>query len=102
MMNLYMKYEITQGQYCDFLNTIASAAAVNCAYIVNTTGMCHIAFSNIYYGNYPDRAMPFMSYNDLLSYLDWAALRPMTELEFEKHVEVLKILFLMNMLEKIY
>jgi len=80
-----MKYEITQGQYCDFLNTIASAAAVNRAYIVNTTGgMCHIAFSNIYYGNYPDRAMPFMSYNDLLSYLDWAALRPMTELEFEK------------------
>ena len=80
-----MKYEITQGQYCDFLNTMASTAALNRVYIYNTTRyMYHITFSGEYYGNYPDRAMNHMSYNDLLSYLDWAALRPMTELEFEK------------------
>ena len=80
-----MKYEITQGQYCDFLNTIQSAAALNRSYIANTnSGMYHISFSDTYQGRFIDRAMPYMSYNDLLSYLDWAALRPMTELEFEK------------------
>ena len=78
-----MKYEITQGQYCDFLNTISPIAAINRVYITHTY-MYHITFSDIYTGNYPNRAIHFMSYNDLLSYLDWAALRPMTELEFEK------------------
>lgn len=29
-------------------------------------------------------ACNFLSWNDLLAYLDWAALRPMTELEYEK------------------
>jgi formylglycine-generating enzyme required for sulfatase activity len=32
----------------------------------------------------PNRACNFLSYDDVLSYLDWAALRPMTELEYEK------------------
>lgn len=31
-----------------------------------------------------NRAMNFLSYADLSAYLDWAALRPITELEFEK------------------
>ena len=80
-----MKYEITQEQYCDFLNTIPSAAALNRAHIYNSNdGMYDIGFSGRYLGRFPNRAMAFMSYNDLLSYLDWAALRPMTELEFEK------------------
>ena len=78
-----MKYEITQGQYCDFLNTITPIAAINRSYLYNSNRY-HVAFSSEYYGNYPDRAIHYISYNDLLSYLDWAALRPMTELEFEK------------------
>ncbi len=31
-----------------------------------------------------DVACNFLSWNDLIAYLDWAALRPMTELEYEK------------------
>lgn len=31
-----------------------------------------------------NRACNFLNYEDLLAYLDWAGLRPMTELEFEK------------------
>ena len=31
-----------------------------------------------------DRACNFLNWNDLAAYLQWAALRPMTELEFEK------------------
>ncbi len=31
-----------------------------------------------------DIACNYLSWNDLIAYLDWAALRPMTELEFEK------------------
>ena len=80
----YMKYEITQGQYCDFLNTIPTSNALNRAYIYDGY-MYHIALSGgVYSGRYPDRAMTYMSYRDLLSYLDWAALRPPTEMEFEK------------------
>ena len=80
----YMKYEITQGQYCDFLNTIPANAALNRAYIYDGY-MYHIALSGgVYSGRYPDRAMNYMSYRDLLSYLDWAALRPATEMEYEK------------------
>lgn len=79
-----MKYEITQGQYCDFLNTSSATAALNRAYIYNGY-MYNMSMSA---GNYatihPNRAMNYMSYTDLLSYLDWAALRPMTETEFEK------------------
>jgi len=36
------------------------------------------------YGDGGELACNFLSYNDLISYLDWAALRPMTELEYEK------------------
>ena len=80
----YMKYEITQGQYCDFLNTIPANAALSRAYIYDGY-MYHIALSGgVYSGRYPDRAMTYMTYRDLLSYLDWAALRPPTEMEYEK------------------
>jgi hypothetical protein len=34
--------------------------------------------------NVPHRAMNFLAWADLLAYLDWSCLRPMTELEFEK------------------
>ncbi|NLL27243.1 MAG: SUMF1/EgtB/PvdO family nonheme iron enzyme [Bacteroidales bacterium] len=80
----YMKYEITQGQYCDFLNTIPINAALSRAYIYSSY-MYHITLDGgVYSGRYPDRAMNYMSYRDLLSYLDWAALRPPTEMEYEK------------------
>jgi formylglycine-generating enzyme required for sulfatase activity len=80
-----MKYEISQGQYTDFLNFL-------------DPGMATTRFLN-YYGSYrntilqtgllytcdtPDRACNCISWPDLITYLKWAALRPMDELEFEK------------------
>ncbi|MBN2729025.1 MAG: SUMF1/EgtB/PvdO family nonheme iron enzyme [Bacteroidales bacterium] len=78
-----MKYEITQGQYVDFLNTISPIWALNRAYIVNSYNI-YIYLNGEYMTSHSDRAMGYLSYDDYLSYLDWAALRPMTELEFEK------------------
>ena len=83
-----MKYEITQGQYAEFLNTISSTMATN-RFLGNfnsyrnrltNTG----TYPNVYYSDKPDRAQNYLSWQDLTAYLDWACLRPMTEMEFEK------------------
>jgi formylglycine-generating enzyme required for sulfatase activity len=124
-----MKYEISQGQYADFLNTIdwmvtpdpftcyenytntpvpcpctacwcvengwygQPVSPTTCKLITpkdirhyNTTSYRRtISFSGgKYVAAEPNRACNYLSYDDVLSYLDWAALRPMTELEYEK------------------
>ncbi|MFH1790699.1 MAG: SUMF1/EgtB/PvdO family nonheme iron enzyme [Candidatus Omnitrophota bacterium] len=80
-----MKYEITQGQYADFLNTVAEDQAVNRFPDQNGNNRHTIT------GTYPDyiasrpyRACNFLSWPDVAAYADWAALRPVTELEYEK------------------
>jgi len=79
-----MKYEITQGQYVAFLNTLSSDQAANRVFVVNANRV-HVGGSwPNYVTNYPHRAMNNLSGDDLKAYLDWAALRPMTELEYEK------------------
>ncbi|MCX7696103.1 MAG: formylglycine-generating enzyme family protein [Bacteroidales bacterium] len=79
-----MKYEITQGQYVDFLNTIDPAHAISRSYIYNGN-MYNIQLTGgTYTTTQPNRAMIYLSFVDLLSYLDWAALRPITEMEYEK------------------
>lgn len=83
-----MKYEISEGQYAAFLNTITSPAQLNRFqgnYLqyrnrLNDNGTP----PNIYVAEREDRAQHFFSYDDLATYLDWACLRPMTELEYEK------------------
>lgn len=80
-----MKYEISQQQYVDFLNTLTQTQA---------NALKHTASSNRYgisgstVGNYatshPFVACNFLSWMDGVAYLDWSGLRPMTELEFEK------------------
>jgi formylglycine-generating enzyme required for sulfatase activity len=79
-----MKYEITHGQYVAFLNTINSGMQTNRAYIYNYYSHDIQHDGSEYYTNSEDRVKNYLSFEDLLSYLDWAALRPMTELEFEK------------------
>ncbi len=88
-----MKYEMTRIQYLDFVNALpADQAALRkptfAGRTPNVTGT-HPAFTN---------ALPFLPFDHTtggsdtstsgwthqLAYLDWAALRPMTELEFEK------------------
>ncbi len=111
-----MKYEISQEQYVDFLNSLTydqqAAHVVNDPVgVVGTYAM----FAAYYYRNGiriltpgnnnaipavyacdatpgvenntndgQNIAMNNLSWNDLTAYLDWAALRPMTEMEFEK------------------
>jgi formylglycine-generating enzyme required for sulfatase activity len=104
-----MKYEISQGQYADFLNTLTrtqqgirvetniSTDAITNIYVMSNTATVTyrntitcpasgngtsspIAFSV----SRPDRACNYLSWADLTAYADWAGLRPMTELEFEK------------------
>jgi formylglycine-generating enzyme required for sulfatase activity len=80
-----MKYEITQGQYANFLNTITAAQALNRYPDKNGQNRHTITETD---GNYStscsDRAANYLSWQDLCAFADWAALRPVTELEFEK------------------
>jgi formylglycine-generating enzyme required for sulfatase activity len=111
-----MKYELSQAQYVDFLNTLtfeqqvartasdpegasgtlamAGNNANRSAIILAAHG--HPGESTARYACNLDgganngeldgqnRACNWLSWPDLSAYLDWAALRPMTELEFEK------------------
>ena len=128
-----MKYEISQQQYVEFLNTLTynqqasrtaippnTTATVNGMFAMYTnagtpiqgnvtcsnrnsikliqSGILATGTPAVYgcdYQNAPGDAfnssgdgknisMNYLSYDDLLAYLDWAALRPMTNLEFEK------------------
>jgi formylglycine-generating enzyme required for sulfatase activity len=80
-----MKYEISQGQYTDFLNfldpglaaTRYLAAYNNYRNTISQTGL-------VYTCDAPDRGCNYLGWSDLSVYLKWAALRPMDELEFEK------------------
>ena len=87
-----MKYECSQEQWVEFFNTLTPAqqtvhditdashkgsdSEVMRNTISFTTGQATVAI--------PDRACNFITNSDYLAYLDWAALRPMTELEYEK------------------
>lgn len=117
-----MKYEVSQGQYRDFLNTLSQSMQTNRVaavltneddagtYVmvaedtttVNTrqsikagpnprdgypyTFGCDLNNNGVF--NEPDDgeylAMDFLSTLDGVAFADWAALRPLTELEFEK------------------
>lgn len=81
-----MKYEISQGQYADFLNTITQDAFFN-HYDANKNNVARYTISGAWpamAAGVPDRACNWISIDDLMAYLDWSALSPLTELEYEK------------------
>ncbi|MFK7973177.1 MAG: formylglycine-generating enzyme family protein [Bacteroidia bacterium] len=83
-----MKYEITQGQYADFLNT-ADAATQSTNFLNSFNSYRNRLTSGgtppfVYFSDRPDRACNYLSWTDMLAYLDWSCLRPMTETEYEK------------------
>jgi len=100
------KYEISQGQYVDFLNTLTyvqqTARVVSATNVVNSnaqsgtttdpnrytirvgTAGVNSSVPRVYITVRPDRANNFMSWPDGAAYSDWAGLRPLSELEYEK------------------
>jgi formylglycine-generating enzyme required for sulfatase activity len=80
-----MKYEVSQQQYVDFLNTLTQTQATARKY---TGSSRRYAITGTTVGSYatnnPNVACNYLSWADDAAYADWSGLRPMTELEFEK------------------
>jgi hypothetical protein len=101
-----MKYEVSQGQYVDFLNTLTydqqTGRVVSSTNTVNTNAQSGTTTDpfrytirvgtagvvntvpRVYITVRPDRANNYMSWPDGAAYADWAGLRPLSELEYEK------------------
>lgn len=80
-----MKHEITQGMYKEFLNVLTTTQDSNRFPNSNASSRHEISGSagSRTVGN-ADRACNFLLWPDLAAFADWAALRPISELEFEK------------------
>lgn len=83
-----MKYEIRQGEYAAFLNSLSREQS---QLRNNFGGKGYYAYRGTiacdgehYSAASPDRPCNFLSWDDAMAFADWCALRPMTELEFEK------------------
>ena len=83
-----MKYELTQGHYAAFLNTLSDNDTFERFSFGGRTyyqkrGTIRLK-DDRYMADRPDRPLNFSSWDDGLAFADWAGLRPMTELEFTK------------------
>ena len=79
-----MKYEISQGQYADFLNTLTSTQVENRYSPISVNRYTIGGTYPDLTASSPDLACNYISWADGTAYCDWAGLRPMTELEYEK------------------
>ncbi len=93
-----MKYELTEGQWVDFFNTLSNAQKTNRDITASTNGGKNsdsvVTRNTIAWDSSSpasdattdraDRPVTYVSWPDVLAYADWAALRPITELEYEK------------------
>lgn len=80
-----MKYEISQQGYVDFLNSLTSPQASQHFQNFGSSNRYGISVtSGVYSTTKPFVACSYINWSDLVAYLDWSGLRPLTELEFEK------------------
>lgn len=75
-----MKYEISQQQYADFLNSIDNASATT----RNPSGAIYTGTHPNIVPTQPEQGAGSLSVVDVMALLDWSAIRPMTEFEYEK------------------
>ena len=83
-----MKYEISQGLYAAFLNTLTRDQARARFPTAQELGQNRYRFeiserNGTYGASAPTRANNWLMWEDGLAFADWAGLRPMTELEVE-------------------
>ena len=88
-----MKYEVSQDQWVSFFNTLTDAQKLN-RDITDATHKMNdgeVARNSVAWSgsgnattNTPNRPVSYINWEDSNAYLDWAALRPMSELEYEK------------------
>jgi formylglycine-generating enzyme required for sulfatase activity len=83
-----MKYELTQGHYASFLNSLDSASVI---LHNNTTENEYTRYRGVikreeggFRAVSNNRPCNFISWDDAMAFADWAGLRPYTELEFTK------------------
>ena len=96
-----MRHEITQEQWRSFFNTLPTGTPRTNRDITGVTGKNSdslVSRNNLSWSGSGDAELPdagggrtfctvpanFLSWGDVTAWLDWAGLRPMTELEFEK------------------
>ena len=87
-----MKYEISQGQVVAFFNTLTETQKTN----HDLSDLYHKNSDNVVARNgfawtsgfattsLPDVPQNYWNWSDMTAYMDWAGLRPMTEMEYEK------------------
>ncbi len=83
-----MKYELAQGEYAAFLNSLSREQSQPRANFggkgyYRLRGALKIEH-DIYVAASPQRPCNFISWDDACAFADWVGLRPMTELEFTK------------------
>lgn len=79
-----MKYEISQQQIAEYLNTLTSAQVTPRRHTGSASRYTLVGNWPVISANAGNRAVNYLSWDDLQAYLDWSALRPMTEMEYEK------------------